>query len=101
MYTKNDYFNAITSLSLLTISCDTIENQLWLYLLAFVASINHIIPSEYRNNNAIKPILSKVLLTNEIPICIQNIIICLDTLPLISNDLPDFAFSMRNGLKNT
>ena len=88
MEPRNDYFHAITSLALITISCDDAEEQLYVYLLVIISAINHMIPSDYRNNNIIKPILSKVLLRNEnMPKYLKDVIVCLDILPIISTSL--------------
>lgn len=81
---KADYFNTITSLSLITID----DNYL-LKLFSILASINHIIPSEYRNNNYSKPLFSQVILKDELPQGLLNIISLLDILPIIDNKFKD------------
>lgn len=85
---KEDYFNAVTILSLLTIESDNFHEKIVINLLGIISFINHIIPDKYRNNNIIKPILSKLILKNEpISDIIKNIIIVFDTIPLLSYNL--------------
>jgi len=85
---KEDYFNAVTILSILTIESDNFHEKIIINLLGIISFINHIIPDKYRNNNIIKPILSKLILKNEpISDIIKNIIVVFDTVPLLSHNL--------------
>jgi hypoxanthine phosphoribosyltransferase len=85
---KEDYFNAVTILSIITIESDNFHEKIIINLLGITSFINHIIPDKYRNNNIIKPILSKLILKNEpISEIIKNIIIVFDTIPLLSYNL--------------
>jgi xanthine phosphoribosyltransferase len=101
---KIDYFNAITSLGLITI--DAGNNTLKLF--SMIASINHIIPVKYRNNNIVKPLFSQVILQDELHEIFVNIISLLDILPIIDSKYKNFEklggrirqfFILKNNLK--
>ena len=79
MPNREDYFNTVSSLSLSTIACDKLEDEIYLLLFTAIASFNHAIPSEYRNNILAKPALTKLIIRNNYS---SNIIAFLDILPL-------------------
>jgi hypoxanthine phosphoribosyltransferase len=79
---KTDYFNTISSLSLITI-----EKNYVLKLFSLISSLNHIIPLQYRNNNIVKPLFSQVILQNELPQLFVNLISVLDCFPILNSKL--------------
>ena len=82
---KENYFNAITTLSSSIIECDKFDDKIIINFITLVEFLNHILPDKFRNNNIVKPILLKLILKNEsIPESIKNIIICFDIISLFS-----------------
>ncbi len=78
-----DYTNSLTALSLLCITPDNIDELVALYCFTVVASINHIIPEQYRNNNLIKPFFDELILPSGI---IKNITIIADIININKNN---------------
>ena len=68
---RTDYVNAITSLSLLCISPDNLHDSVALYCFTIIATLDHIIPEQYRNNNLIKPLFDQLILKDGI---LKNVI---------------------------
>ena len=91
---KEDYFNTISICLLLCFHLNVNFITYFMFkLFVIVSSINHIIPSEFRNNIIVKPFLTQLIL-RIIPLPVNilfiNIITIMDFLPLLSNKLKYF-----------
>lgn len=97
---KADYVNGITVTSLLCITPDNFDEQRALYCFTSIASINHIISEQFRNNKLIKPVFDELILSSGI---LKKIVIINDVISVNDKSIDNISGSIRQFIicKNT
>jgi hypoxanthine phosphoribosyltransferase len=78
-----DISNSFTVFLSATLNVIDPVHQFFVILFSIVATLNHMLPLQYRNNIIVKPFLTPVILMNVLPSWLVVAIVVLDTFPIL------------------